>query len=237
MHHGDDTLRLWEALLAVPPVSRAAALLAHRGVAADLDEALDLPLATAEAVALSELRDRSEGVVATVVTCADCDALLDVPLDLDALVRSVAADPADGAHEKEPEIVVDGMVLRSPTTRDLVVALAAAEPADVLRERCVRPSSPGAALDDPDVQARVEAAFERLTGAAGLSVRTQCPECGASTTADVDVTGLLSDRLADQAYALFVEVADLASAYGWSEPQILALPEGRRRAYLELARR
>ena len=68
-------------------------------------------------------------------------------------------------------------------------------------------------------------------------MRTQCPDCGASTTADVDVTGLLTDRVADQAQRVFLDVADLASAYGWSEPQILALPEPRRRAYLELARR
>ena len=237
MHHGDDTLRLWEALLDVPPVSRAAALLAHRGVAADLDEALDLPLARAEAAALSELRDRSESIVATVVTCTGCDALLEVPLDLDALARSVAADAAEGPDGEEPEIVVDGMVLRPPTTRDLVVALGADRPAEALRERCIRPSSPETALDDPGVRAHVDDVFERLTGAAGLSVRTQCPECGTSTTAGVDVTGLLSDRLADQAHALFVEVADLASAYGWSEPQILALPESRRLAYLELARR
>jgi len=51
------------------------------------------------------------------------------------------------------------------------------------------------------------------------------------------VTGLLTDRVADQAQRVFLDVADLASAYGWSEPQILALPEPRRRAYLELARR
>ena len=150
MDPGDDTLRLWETLLAAPPASRAAALLVHRGAAAELDEALDLPLATAETAALRELRDRTDGVVPTVVTCGGCGALLDVPLDVGALARSVDAE-AMTADVEDTE--VEGMLLRPPTSRDLVVALTTEDPARALRERCVRPASPDSTPDDPGVQA------------------------------------------------------------------------------------
>jgi len=36
---------------------------------------------------------------------------------------------------------------------------------------------------------------------------------------------------------LLGDVAELAAAFGWSESEVLALSEARRRAYLDLARR
>ena len=63
-----------------------------------------------------------------------------------------------------------------------------------------------------------------------------CPACGAAYVADLDVAGFVWAELRASAQRLLGEVDTLARAYGWTEPDVLALGERRRAAYLELAR-
>ncbi len=51
----------------------------------------------------------------------------------------------------------------------------------------------------------------------------------------LDVGALLWERVAQAAPVLLGEVAALARAFGWTEPDVLALGETRRHAYLALA--
>ena len=62
-----------------------------------------------------------------------------------------------------------------------------------------------------------------------------CPACGHEWTARLDPLTQLRDALRGQAEQLLHEVDALARAYGWSEPEILALSRWRRRRYLDLA--
>jgi hypothetical protein len=57
--------------------------------------------------------------------------------------------------------------------------------------------------------------------------------CGHETT-QLDTAALLWDEITARAGALLHEVHRLASAYGWSEAQILALSPARRARYLAL---
>jgi len=57
-----------------------------------------------------------------------------------------------------------------------------------------------------------------------------CPACGASNEIAVDPYLVLAASPEE----LFVEVHLLASAYHWSEAEILALPRARRQLYLRL---
>lgn len=61
-----------------------------------------------------------------------------------------------------------------------------------------------------------------------------CPSCDRSWSAPFDVVDFLWTEIDALARRLLQEVHRLARAYGWSEPQILALSPARRRAYLEL---
>ncbi len=230
------TLALDEALSGVATASRGAALLHARGEAPDLDTAAELPLARAAAVALDELRTRAGPVLGTVVDCPGCRTSLDVPLMLGDLAATT--DPAPST-----EVRVPGAVVRAPTTADVLAALSAPDPGEALSRRCVRWDSEatvGATMQepvrDPDVLAAVEQTAERLAGAADTSVHLDCPACGAEVTAAVDLVELLTDRVADDATRVIAVVAELASVYGWSEREVLALPDARRAAYLEQAR-
>lgn len=69
---------------------------------------------------------------------------------------------------------------------------------------------------------------------AELTLEIACPECGAATPAELDIAAYLWTELDAWARDLLLDVHLLASAYGWSEPEILALSPLRRRYYLEL---
>lgn len=221
-------LALAEALSQSPPALRGATLLVEVGQAADVDAASTITLARAGAVALDLLRDSAGPVLATVLTCPGCAEPLDVPLVLDELAATTAVP--------DEEVRVDGAVVRAPTTADLVAASSAPDPSRALRDRCVRWESDLSADRRDAALAQVDEVAERLTGAAGISLRLECPACGAPVSADVDLVALLDDRLQGDARRIVAEVATLAAAFGWSEADVLALPARRRAAYLDAAR-
>lgn len=83
----------------------------------------------------------------------------------------------------------------------------------------------------------VQVAAEALSAADPLlafSVECACPECGDAAEREVDLEGIALQRLARRQDALLREVHALASRYGWSEAQILAVAPARRARYLEL---
>ncbi|GAA1243929.1 hypothetical protein GCM10009578_100120 [Streptomyces rhizosphaericus] len=92
---------------------------------------------------------------------------------------------------------------------------------------------PAAELPEPVQRRRAEAA-ERADPAADVTLSVACPECGEATRAELDIASYLWAELDHWARDLLLDVHLLATAYGWSEPQILALSPLRRRYYLEL---
>jgi hypothetical protein len=61
-----------------------------------------------------------------------------------------------------------------------------------------------------------------------------CPQCAHQWQAPLDIVSFLWSEVHAWAIRLLREIHELASAYGWSEAEILALSPWRRRAYLEL---
>ncbi|MCX5555778.1 hypothetical protein [Streptomyces sp. NBC_00038] len=95
----------------------------------------------------------------------------------------------------------------------------------------------GGALVDvlpPSVQRRIAEAAEAADPAADVTLNINCPECGTATRAELDIASYLWTELDAWARDLLLDVHLLATAYGWSEPEILALSPLRRRYYLEL---
>ena len=79
----------------------------------------------------------------------------------------------------------------------------------------------GQALGDADPQADVELALS-------------CTACGHRWATRFDVVEFLWHELDRRLRGVLGEVHLLARAYGWTEADILALPDRRRRRYLEL---
>ncbi|MEU4682475.1 hypothetical protein [Streptomyces xinghaiensis] len=96
---------------------------------------------------------------------------------------------------------------------------------------------PGDRLPDvlPErVRRRIAETAERADPAAEVTLHVTCPECGEATPAELDIASYLWTELDSWARDLLLDVHLLATAYGWSEPEILALSPLRRRYYLEL---
>ena len=69
------------------------------------------------------------------------------------------------------------------------------------------------------------------------AVTAYCPACGGSDLLRFDPVGYALSELRDAAVGLYDEVHLLASAFGWPEEAILALPRTRRARYAALIRR
>lgn len=88
-----------------------------------------------------------------------------------------------------------------------------------------------ARLASPD-RAALIAALEARTAGLALEIGTACTECGAAMVLPFDVATFLDAELGARAAQLLDEVHLIASAYHWSEREILALPTPRRHDYL-----
>lgn len=82
-------------------------------------------------------------------------------------------------------------------------------------------------LSDMDI-ARIEHAVEHAAPEVTTIVQSACPECGHANEVYVDPYACLTAT----AGSLWDDIHDLASAYHWSERDILALSRARRQTYL-----
>lgn len=85
-----------------------------------------------------------------------------------------------------------------------------------------------------EVVAALAAELVRRDPQAELLLALSCPACGHGWESELDVPSFVSEELHGWARRLLLEVHLVASAYGWSEPEILRLTPARRRIYLEL---
>jgi len=69
---------------------------------------------------------------------------------------------------------------------------------------------------------------------ADVQVALACPACRHHWSVAFDILAYLWSEIDDWAQRLLREIHALASGYGWSERDILALSARRRRTYLEM---
>jgi hypothetical protein len=213
-----EILDVWERGRSRSLPERALELLA----AAGRDDAPAVTVGERDTL-LVELRELLFGrSLEAVVECAACGELLELELDAREL-RGELPPPA------APEL--DGVPLRLPTAADLVDVAAASDVEAgrrLLLERTV-----GGALDR-SLEDAVARRLAEADPAASRELELECPACGRAWSASFDVVSFLWSELDARARGLVGDVHVLASAYGWSEADVLALSPARRRAYLEL---
>lgn len=118
--------------------------------------------------------------------------------------------------------------------------------ADLMRWHAARPATAEAAralmLGDLVIAGRptphdapaIAAAVIAHDPLVSLTVGAACPACDKAQEVAVDLEGLVLSHFHSRQRAVLDEVHRLATAYGWSEPQILAIPPARRAAYLAI---
>ena len=86
----------------------------------------------------------------------------------------------------------------------------------------------------PDAAAAVTASLASRDAGAELLIDLTCPACAARWQRVLDVAGFVWTELEARAQRLIGDVHALASAYGWTEGEVLALGDARRAAYLAM---
>jgi len=169
-------------------------------------------------------------------SCPACGERLELVLAASAL----AGVPVDAALESTVEHAGCRVRFRLPTSADLAASSAGPDAALALLGRCVLDATRGderIAADalPPALLDVVAARMAELDPQANVRLALECAACNHRWEDDLDVAGFVLAEIDAHATRLLAEVHGLASAYGWSEADILALGPRRRRRYLELA--
>lgn len=211
--------------------ARALALLPLAGPDADPDR---LPVGAANA-RLLELRERLFGPRLTCVAeCPHCAERLELGFTVGDLLASAAPPPA----EVEVAAGEETFRLRLPTWCDLAALAESRSPGDPRARLLARCRLPVGSDPAPLSEAVLEAAAGALEEADPLAetrIAIGCAQCDAQFEARFDIVEYLWSEVDVRARRLMGEVHALASAYGWSEAEVLALTPARRRVYLEMA--
>jgi hypothetical protein len=220
-------LDLWEAGAAASPAARALLLLRAAG-----HDAAGWPVAARDRALLTAY---CPAPLQAVVQCPGCTDLLDVDIDTRALAASW--HPSGSVTVQQGGHVVRA---RSPSAGELA-ALSTTTPPDTLVSTLLRGCVRSAELDGRPVDAdtlpdevleAVDQALAATDVGGELSLRLACAACGTVWDEDLDPVRFAWARVEDNARAVATDVHTLASAYGWSESEILALSPVRRRLYL-----
>ncbi len=219
-----ELLDVWERGAALPPVQRAVALLAA-GCPEPPEALADWSVGRRDA-GLLELRERTFGPrLAAVADCPGCGERLELAFD----AEEIRAAP--GAAEEEIAVAHgDGEVrVRLPTSRDLAAVADAEDGRRALLRRCLLAEA-GELPDD-----LIETIEERMAEAdpqARVLLDLSCPACSRRWQAPFDIDAYFWSELDAWARRTLREVHALASAYGWSEAEILGMSAPRRHLYL-----
>jgi hypothetical protein len=232
---GDDEVFLLETQL--PPVRTVVELanrVVTRGDGAPLDWS-ELPASQLGALALAMRRKWVGEQVVSEGTCPEpsCGDRFDVHFAVAAYLshhrarrpRNVAASGDQGWFVLKGT----GVQFRVPTVSDLMSAADEEEPSLALSTRCIHSRTISSREST-----RINRALSALSPLLDGFVEGVCPSCGASIRMTFDPLTYTLAELRDVFGSVYGEIHAVASAYGWTEQTILAMPRSRRKHYSAL---
>jgi hypothetical protein len=227
-----DVIDLWENGVQRHPVDRALLTLGAAHPEVPQAALADWPLGRRNQ-AIAELRAASFGHgIHGWIACPGCGDRLEFEIDW----RALAATGSDSRLDQP--IVVGGRTFRLPTSRDLAAVAQEAERhlASIrLVDNCLIEPDDSAVWSEQEL----EEIGDRMAEADPLAetrLTLDCPSCFHAWEESLDIAAFLWEEIDARARRIVFEIHGLASAYGWTEPQILALSPSRRALYLEMVR-
>lgn len=220
----------WSASAGAAAHDRLAALLRASGVAAETLDGETLGARNQRLIALHD--EWIGGAIEAQVACSQC-RLANSFLVPKAAMRALS--PADPDALVRLSYQGGEIAYRVPRMADIMAVGAAADMRLAMLDRCAATGDqgPAAALDAAMLDA-IEAGFDRADPLANIVVESLCSGCGAAIAASVNLAAFVVIDL-DRLYATLLRDVDmLASAYGWGEAEILALPADRRARYVAM---
>ncbi len=234
-----ELLNIWDRGLTASPIQKALIILASACQDKSIKELSRLSIGSRDALLMDVLENNFGRILACATTCPGCGEKLELTLRSDDL-RAPMPDPLQG----EADLKIDEYEVRFrlPDSLDLGAAslchdLISAR--QVLIERCLLEARrEGLNLKSSELPQTVidsiSSRMEEMDPQANLQIDFTCPSCGIKWFSPFDVMPFLWTEIDAWAKRTLREVHLLASAYGWSEAEILAMSQWRRQAYLEM---
>jgi hypothetical protein len=249
-------LTIWERGIDANAVQRALLLLSAVDPDAPPESLAELSIGQRD-MRLLRLRERLfGGRLNGVAACPTCGQTLDLDFSVGDLLPDEArlseesglppggVWTASGRSLDQFQIEVEGcaVVFRLPNSLDLaaLTALPDMQQAhELLLRRCVLSVlHDGIEMDagalSETAQGAVAQAMAEADPGADIQLEVGCPNCGTRWLTTFDIAGFLWRELHAWALRTLRDVHMLASAYGWSEAEILALSARRRQWYIDM---
>ncbi len=228
-----DLVSLWEKGVRRHPLDRALLILAAAFPEIPRERLADWPLGRRNQ-ALARARCDSFGArIQGWVACDNCSEKLELELD-GQLLADAGTEIESGMDEP---VSACGRTFRLPTSRILAGALRESdttEGAARIAEDCLVEKTANIHWSE----AELAEIGEKLALADPFSetrISLHCPNCGKDWHATLDLTSFFWMEIEGRVRQILFSIHTLASAYGWSEAEILALSDERRALYLEMA--
>jgi hypothetical protein len=232
---GVDELYVLETTLApAPALLGLAGRVATTSTGGAIDWA-DLPVTDLAATALLIRRAWMGDAIRTDTRCPDpgCRERIDVSFGIADYLghhrprrpRGVTAAPDPGWFT----LAGSAVRFRVPTVADLLTAQPDGQVADTLASRCIDAEQISRSL-----ARRLDRALSAVAPSLSDRVGGICPACGREVAMRFDPIAYTLADLRNAFAGIHVETHALASAYGWPEDAILALPRGRRQLYASI---
>lgn len=238
-------LDAWERGLSQNPCQRALSLLALACPEMQPADLADLPIGGRDRHLL-KLREAIFGQeMSCLVNCPGCGERLEICFRVcDVLIDSGDKDRGDGALTS---ICIGDLDIgfRLPNSRDLDAISECSDVGsgrEILLRRCISTickSGEEIGFDNLTSEA-LDAVISGMADAdpqADVRIPLSCSVCGNKWKEGFDIASFLWRELDAWANRTLLEVCSLASAYGWSESEILALSPWRRQFYMEASSR
>ena len=240
-----ELLNLWERGVGQPLVERGVLLLTLAQPGAPPEVLANFSIGRRDA-SLLRLRENAFGPdLVGLATCPRNGERLELSLRVADLLRGPPAEiDEDGNGTLALTIDEYEVRFRLPTSLDLAAALETGDPGwsrDALIGRCLYAAQRrGQAIPVKELPPGVvDAVIERMADAdpqADVLLALCCPSCGHEWQVSFDIVSFLWSEVDARATRVLREVHTLASAYGWSEGDVLAMSPRRRQVYLEMVR-
>jgi uncharacterized protein (UPF0212 family) len=219
-----ELLSVWERGAGQPPVQQALTLLSAACPETSPAALANLPIGQRDALLLT-LREITFGTnFIGLANCPACDEKVELAFKTgDIRPESETEFPA----EFDFQMAGHALRFRLPSSADLL----AVNNREQLLARCLADGRGD--LPEPIIAAVIEK-MSRADPLADIQLGLSCPSCGHKWDAPFDIVAFFWSELNAVARGLLREVHTLASVYGWTESEILALTTARRRCYLEM---
>lgn len=227
-----ELLHLWECGSTSSSATRSIEMLAAHHQRS-MDELVTLPVGRREALLL-DLRESSFGEdVSCVISCPSCAE----QVEWDFRLADIRVKADNSQTNSRVEYLGHEVEFRLPNTRDLWAIATAKDLADAraqLLERCLTSALvPLEQIPDEVIDA-VSDSMAALDPQADIQFELDCPKCARSWLSPFDIGSFFWEELQTWARRILQEVHTLATAYGWSERDVLAMSVNRRQFYLRL---